>query len=74
MFLIVLREVYTCYIHLMTITMLIRRAWIAWNFMRCEWDWMFAQNEIVIREDWEDVKYDVMSSITFEKYYRKCKR
>ena len=51
MFLIVLREVYTCYIHLMTITVLIRRAWIAWNFMRCEWDWMFAQNEIVIRED-----------------------
>jgi hypothetical protein len=26
--------------------------------------------EIKIREDWEDVKYDVMSSIVFDKFYR----
>ena len=50
-FLIVLREVFTSYIHLFKIPMLLRRAWIAWNLMRSRWDWMFPLKESVIREE-----------------------
>jgi len=50
-FLIILREVTTSYVHLLSIPMLLRRAWIAWNCMRSRWDWMYPDDEIAIRKE-----------------------
>ena len=48
-FLILLRIVTTAYLHRLTLTMMIRCAWIGWNYMREQFDWMFDEDEQRIR-------------------------